>query len=174
MRLYLTGPITGNKRRRKVTSWREAVAQELADVATIVDPTHANFDNSNYYKDVQTRTKDGSLSPRMRTAFDLMRQEHGRTVIDRNRVMIQNCDVVLGNFMGAKKKASIGSVGELFWANMSQKVIILVREPENNVHDHAMLNAIATRIFHTLDEAIDFLREIATMNEPLQVAGASG
>jgi hypothetical protein len=72
-------------------------------------------------------------------------------VVDRNKHLIQSSDVVLANFLHAER-ASIGSIGELFWANAFRVPIIVVREPAGNVHDHAMVNAIASVVTHSLED----------------------
>jgi hypothetical protein len=76
---------------------------------------------------------------------------HGRLVVDRNKHLIQSSDVVLVNFLSAER-ASIGSIGELFWANAFRVPIVVVRELTGNVHDHAMVNAIASVVTHSLED----------------------
>lgn len=84
----------------------------------------------------------------------LARHMHGRLVVDRNKHIIQSSDVVLANFLDSDR-ASIGSIGELFWANAFQIPIVIVREPSGNVHDHAMLNAIASVVATSLEEGCE-------------------
>jgi hypothetical protein len=88
----------------------------------------------------------------------LARLMHGRLVVDRNKHIIQSSDVVLANFLGAGR-ASIGSIGELFWANAFRIPIVIIREA-GNVHDHAMLNAVASAIASSLEEGCEAVRNI--------------
>lgn len=152
MRVYLTGPISGVGSKNKIIAWRKKATEQLHDVATVIDPAYAKFDSSLYYEDAKKRANDGALSASEQTSLELIRHEHGHAVVDRNRLLVQSCDMVLANFSKAKTRASIGSIGELFWADMLRKPIIIVREDVGNVHDHAMLNSIAMKVCHSLDE----------------------
>ena len=84
----------------------------------------------------------------------LARLMHGQLVVDRNKHIIQSSDVVLANFLHSEH-ASIGSIGELFWANAFRIPIVIVREQSGNVHDHAMLNAIASVVASSLEKGCD-------------------
>ena len=79
---------------------------------------------------------------------------HGKEILERNRMFIHQCDVVLVNFLCAER-VSIGSIGEVFWADAYRKPVIVVREAGRNLHNHGLINAIATRTFEALDPAID-------------------
>jgi len=61
---------------------------------------------------------------------------------------------VLANFLRSDR-ASIGSIGELFWANALRIPIVIVREQSGNVHDHAMLNAIASVVTSSLEDGCE-------------------
>lgn len=89
----------------------------------------------------------------------LARLMHGRLVVDRNKHIIQSSDVVLANFLSSDR-ASIGSIGELFWANAFRIPIVIVREPSGNVHDHAMLNAIASVVTSSLEDGCEAVLNI--------------
>jgi nucleoside 2-deoxyribosyltransferase len=74
-------------------------------------------------------------------------------MLDRDRYDLARCDLVLANLLGART-VSIGSVGEIFWADAMRKPVVLVREPHFNVHDHALINAIACCVVDNLDAAV--------------------
>lgn len=146
MKLYLTGPITGAED-GEICGWRSEARRLLSPEIELVDPASAPYDPVPAYKRPE------------KPAAAVKRLLHGRFVVDRNKHLIRTCDVVLANFLGAEK-TSIGSVGELFWADALGKPIVIVREKSGNVHDHAMLNAIASSVCHTLPSGCDAVQNI--------------
>ena len=144
--VYLCGPITGRLEDVSV-SWRVRAASSLAPRISVFDPTkHA--------PDFTRRSQAVVKAP-----DDAQRAEHGRAVVERDRQAIKNADVILANLKGAST-VSIGSVGEMFWADLLGKPIIVVRECHGNPHDHDMLNEIASSIVEEIDTALE---EIKTM-----------
>lgn len=141
MRIYLSGPISGASR-REIADWRKRAAAMLPAGVDIYDPASSPYD-----ADLAT---DAPETP----SAALARLMHGRLVVDRNKHIIQSSDVVLANFLHSDR-ASIGSIGELFWANAFRIPIVIVREQSGNVHDHAMLNAIASVVTSSLEEGCE-------------------
>lgn len=144
MRIYLVGPMTGQSG-GDIKDWRSTVKSLISD-ADFVDPAVWDVDKKEWFHQKE------------RPSEALRRRDHGRLVADRNKLLIKSSDLVFANLLGAKK-ASIGSVGELFWGNSFGKPVIVVREAVGNVHDHAMVNAIATRICNSIEEGCDVLKE---------------
>lgn len=138
MKVYLSGPISGSPD-DAIVGWRQRVGQLLPQDVELFDPTASPYDASSAYLVPESDSEK------------LARLAHGRLVVDRNKHLIQSSDVVLANFLQADH-ASIGSIGELFWANAFRVPIVVVREPSGNVHDHAMLNAIASVVTHSLED----------------------
>lgn len=138
MRIYLSGPISGISR-DDIAGWRQRIAGMLPSHLDVYDPAASPYDAALAY--------EGAESP----STALGRLMHGRLVVDRNKHIILSSDVVLANFLHSDH-ASIGSIGELFWANAFRIPIVIVREQSGNVHDHAMLNAIASVIASSLEE----------------------
>lgn len=141
MKIYLCGPITGSSEEGIVT-WREKVMELLPQHVEVLDPALAVYDATPACAHIENSTEE------------LLRLKHGLLVVDRNKHMIQTSDVVLANFLKAER-ASIGSIGELFWANAFRVPIVVVREPTGNVHDHAMLNAIASMVTDNLESGCE-------------------
>jgi nucleoside 2-deoxyribosyltransferase len=160
MRVYLTGPITGHSD-KEIENWRTAMARRLKPIAEVVDPAAYSYDSAQTFR--MGETPDAAVT----------RLHHGQFVIERNKKLICDSDVVLANFLGAGARASIGSVGELFWANAFGKPIVLVREAQGNVHDHAMVNAIASIVCTSLDEAVAAIGEMAGRRPSRKQAGRS-
>jgi hypothetical protein len=152
MRIYLCGPITGHAD-EAIRSWRARAIKRLSPLGEVIDPASARYDS-----DVAFLKKESSSE-----ALDRLR--HGLLVVRRNRNLIRSCDVLLANFLGAGSKASIGSIGEICWAEAFGKPVFIVRERFGNVHDHAMLNAIASRIVHTLEDSFKSIEESAGVTE---------
>jgi len=147
MRAYLTGPITG-KSSAEIVDWRKFLREQCQDIE-FVDPTLADVNAEDSYVKHETASEA------------LQRLNYGRLVIDRNRTLIKSCDLVLANFLTAANRASIGSVGELFLANAFGKPVIIVRQQFGNIHDHAMLNAIASRVCFSLEAGCETLISFA-------------
>ncbi len=138
--VYLCGPITGAQGGQEVY-WRDQAIEKLQPELIGIDPTRD-------ITDVQVKSQLENSHERL-----LMRRTHGSGVVARNRFDLYRCDLVLACFLNANR-VSIGSVGEIFWADILRKPVMLVRETEGNIHDHDMLNEIAAWIFDDLDEAI--------------------
>lgn len=147
MKLYLSGPISGHDR-QEIETWRDIVRNELADTIDILDPAAAHYDASldHLQKESPTKAK--------------RRQEHGRFVIERNKALIAQSDLVLVNFLEAAGHVSIGSIAEVFLANALNKPVVLIRKTVGDPHDHAMLNAAAAKICNSLEDGIEAVRQM--------------
>jgi nucleoside 2-deoxyribosyltransferase len=150
IRVYLSGPITGNSR-RDIKSWRRSIAERLGDAADVVDPSRYHYDSTLAYKRV--------ASPKSEAA----RSRLGRQIVGRNKKLIESCDLIIANFLGTGNHASIGAIAEVVFAYTMGKPVILVREGRGNVHNHAMLNAVASKVTPTLEEAVAAVPKVAGM-----------
>lgn len=146
MRVYLSGPISGASN-EEIVDWRKRAVALLPAGVDIYDPAASPYDVG--------LASDATEAP----SAALARLMHGRLVVDRNKHIIQSSDVVLANFLHSER-ASIGSIGELFWANVFRIPIVIVREPSGNIHDHAMLNAIASVVTPSLEEGCEAVLNI--------------
>ena len=144
--VYLSGPITGCPPEH-AADWRRYVRRRLARGVIAVDPMRDAVDFS--------VVSDQQLDDSGR----LQNLLHGKEILERNRMDIARCDIVLVNFLGAQR-ISIGSVGEVFWADAFRKPVIVVREANHNLHDHGLINAIAIRTFDALDSAVEKINAI--------------
>jgi nucleoside 2-deoxyribosyltransferase len=137
--IYLSGPITGTS--ASDANWRNVVRRKLPANFTVFDPSLQSPDRSIRYLK--------ALTP----AEGLERLRHGKFISDRNRRQIQKSDALLCNLLHATTRVSIGAVGEIHWANAFGIPVILVREAEGNIHDHSIINALASELCSTLDDA---------------------
>jgi nucleoside 2-deoxyribosyltransferase len=142
--IYLAGPITGTS----VTpgqDWRVDCAKRFAPAIDTLSPAR---------QAMETIDESGEPTDAQRLRLIV----HGRGVAARDRLDVMRCDLVLVNLVGAPR-ISIGSVGEIFWADAFRKPVVLVREP-GNVHTHAMLDALVGWIVPELDEAIELAKTL--------------
>ena len=150
MRVYLSGPMTGHAD-SAIKPWRQVAADRLSQICEVIDPALSHYDSDPAFEKSEKPTQ----------AIKRLRQ--GLYIVHRNRNLIRSSDMLLANLLHTGTKASIGSIGEIYWADAFGKPIIIVREQHGNVHDHAMLNAIASYICYTLDEAFAAIAELAAV-----------
>lgn len=143
--VYLCGPITGVSP-KLAARWRNKVARALAGKAHILDPTR---DAPDPVRRSETPGTRGLTADRLL---------HGKRTVARDRMDVRRSDLVFACFLGAKE-VSIGSVGEIFWADALGKQVIIVRE-DDNVHNHDMLNELAGWVFVDLADGIDQVRRL--------------
>lgn len=135
--LYLAGPITGISF-DGCTDWREYVASKLPAHIKGVSPMRGK----NYL----------SKEKKVKDSYEDQPLSCSKGITCRDRFDTTRCDMVFVNFLGAKK-ASIGTVMEIAWADMLRKPVVIVMEPDN-VHNHSMIRESAGFIVSTLDEGI--------------------
>lgn len=147
-RVYLAGPITGLSY-GGCTDWREYAKKQLADVGILgVSPMRAKENLRAYGELIGDEYFDEVLSC-------------AKGITTRDRWDTTTCELVLVNFLGAPR-VSIGTVMEIGWADLSRTPIIVVMEPEGNVHDHAMIReAVGFRV-ETLAEGLSVAKAILT------------
>jgi nucleoside 2-deoxyribosyltransferase len=142
--VYLAGSITAATE-SQTRDWRAHCQDGLAPEIEVLSPTRQQFE-------VIDETTDLGCEQRLRM------MQHGRSTAMRDRFDVLRCDLIIVNVKHARR-VSIGSVGEIFWADAYRKPVIMVRE-QNNIHTHAMLDALVGWIFEDLDEAIATARTL--------------
>jgi hypothetical protein len=142
--VYLVGPITNTTDEFR-TDWREACRTRFAPEIDVISPLR---------HPVETIEERGELSAEERLRLIL----HGRSIATRDRFDVQRCNLVFVH-LKSSKSVSIGSVGEIFWADAFRKPVIVVRE-SGNIHTHALLDALVGWIFSDLNEAISTARTL--------------
>lgn len=80
-------------------------------------------------------------------------------IYKRDKWMLSSSDVVFVNLLNGAE-ISIGCMFELAWADMLGKHVVVVRGDEPT-YDHAFINEAADVIFTTVDEALEYLKELA-------------
>lgn len=139
--IYLAGPISGLTY-EGATDWREQAKRKLAklsfgSIRTLNPMRHAEF-----LKEVSSleQTYEG----------DLMTSQRG--IFYRDKMDTLRADMVIVNLLGAER-VSIGTVMEIAMANVGQVPVLLVMEPEGNIHDHCMLREASAFRVGSLEEA---------------------
>lgn len=145
-RVYLAGPISGCDY-NTATDWRESVTEELAQYGIQgMSPMRCK----SYLKDLKDLgVEDVQKMNATSTA---------RGIMTRDRYDCTSCDVLLVNFLGAKR-VSIGTVMEIAWADLCRTPIVCVMEP-GNIHQHAMVDEALGFVVPTLEEAVDIVKGI--------------
>ena len=144
--VYLCGPITGLTYDEARNGWRRQVSVELARYGIdCLSPMRA-----------KDHLRKQSTMEAMGYALSAMSCSKGIT--SRDRYDTQRSDLVLCNVIGAKEK-SLGSAIEFGWADSARVPIVLAMEP-GNVHEHAMVNEVASFIVPTIEEATAIVRAI--------------
>jgi nucleoside 2-deoxyribosyltransferase len=86
-------------------------------------------------------------------------------ILERDKWMVINCDVILLDLSRGSERVSIGGVMELAWASLLDKHTVVVLPKENNIHNHAFVLEASDVVFETMDEAMDYLHKLATGSE---------
>lgn len=145
--IYLAGPISGLDY-KGATGWRKNVIQANKDYMTFASPMRDKF----YLRDkedVSDVPKDEPLST-------------PRGIMTRDSWDVDRCDTVFANFLGATK-VSIGTVMECAWAWRKHIPLIVVME-DDNIHQHPMLLESAGFVVPSLDEGVELLYSLHTVN----------
>ncbi len=146
--VYLAGPITGLTY-RGATDWRNQVKYELAPDVIGASPMRG--------KDYLAALP-GLIGGSPEEAYMKEVISSQRGILGRDRNDVRTADVVLMNVLGAKI-VSIGTMIEAGWADAYRIPIVLVMEPGvENVHNHVMLDGLATYRLDNLQDAVHLIR----------------
>ncbi len=132
--VYLAGPIS-DIAKVEGTSWRKHFSGLLKPDIRCLSPTRDEVDSTADYP------------------FTMQKLHHGKSSVARDRMDVMRCDLVVANFVGARR-ISIGSVGEIFWADAYRKpVVLIIEEDKKNPHFHLFILELAAWRFPSLAEA---------------------
>lgn len=148
--VYLAGPITGLDYAGAI-DWREDAKKKLTGVEAL-NPMRGK----EYLSKVKEFTSDGDTYK----PFSVMSSNRGITT--RDRFDATHCDILLVNFLGAKK-VSIGTVMEIAWADANRTPIVVAMEETGNPHEHGMVTECIGFRVASLDEAYHIVRMIANV-----------
>lgn len=153
--IYASGHIAAADYER-ATSWYRT-AENLLNW----NATHATFDlirpmrGKEFLFNIEGPLGHGGYPAPTRLSATLTSQR-GITARDRNDVM--RCDAVLMNLLGAPDKVSIGCAVEAGWADAFRKPLVIVRQRDNAMAGHPILEGVAAYSVETLEEGCALVR----------------
>lgn len=143
--VYLSGPITGLTY-EGCTDWREYASNALADLGIeALSPMRGKE-----FLKGKGLILDGSSA----VISNFMSQD--KAIVTRDRWDTTRSDMVLMNLIGATA-VSIGTVGELFWADAARVPVVLCIEPKNNIHEHPFVRELSGYRCDSLDAGLDLV-----------------
>ena len=88
--------------------------------------------------------------------FDEFPSSTNHAIFERDKWMVERCDVILADLSNSGERVSIGTVMELGWASLLGKHSIVVL-PKENIHRHAFVLEAGDIIFETREDAFVYL-----------------
>ncbi len=141
--VYLAGSITGLSY-QEATNWRKRFQ-------ALVGPKIKCFDPMRGKRFLENVKELGNCYEHpLATAQGIIVRDH----FDCHR-----CDVLLVNFLDAKI-VSIGTCFEIAWCSQRRIPIVLIMEPEDNIHNHAFITEAASFRSTSLIEAAEIVKAI--------------
>jgi len=140
--VYLAGAVTGMKM-GECKSWREYASSRLLPCYFALDPLRGK---ESIPTDVAIAASGYTGKASDKAIWDLCRWD------------VHRCSIVLANLVGATDR-SLGTAFEMAWAYKAGKLIVTALET-GSVHDHAFIKEASSFLVPTLDEAIDYIRDV--------------
>ena len=136
--VYLAGPVGGETYDHARNGWRKEFADMLSDEIDVFSPLRG----INGYEDDQVFTNENQKSI------------SGNWWVLRDLNDVKMCDVVVVNFLGAKK-VSVGSIAEIFYGAALGTHFIVIDDWEDGTspHIHPFIEKLAYKIVPDLESA---------------------
>jgi hypothetical protein len=135
--VYLAGPITGCGY-AGASAWRDDFAKLVGDSVACLSPMRGKD-----YLAAESHIDD---------AYPSLPLSSQKGVFTRDFNDCTRCDLLVANLLGASR-VSIGTTMEIAWCSMRRVPIVLVVEPQGNLHDHAMIREAAGFRVESVEEA---------------------
>lgn len=148
--VYLAGPISGNSY-DDVSSYFTDMTSVLVDLGYAV--LHPMLGKEVLRTEIKLKAS-GYGNP----------ESTNHAILERDKWMVSQSDIVLCNLMMGKDMVSIGSVMELAWACMMNKLTIVVMQ-KDNIHQHAFVIEAADIIYEDINDAIRHLKKLLTKKD---------
>ncbi len=142
--VYLAGPITGLSF-GTASSWRDNASLYLREYGIVTFSPLRGGVNLIHEPCIKDRYEESVLHTQ-------------KAFTTRDRWDVSRCDLLFVNLLGAKE-ISVGSVGEIFWADAFRKPIVLAME-KKNVHQRPIIRELAGFIVEDFDTAIQTIADI--------------
>lgn len=147
-RIYLAGPISGLSYEEARNGWRK----EFAGLLKIEIEPLSPMRQEGHLAEVKEITKFGYEYNQMSTS---------RGIFAKDILDIERCSLAVFNFCGAPR-VSIGSVWEMGYAYARGKPIVLIMEPEKNIHEHLFVTEASPFRCATIAEAAEICNALLT------------
>jgi nucleoside 2-deoxyribosyltransferase len=149
--VYLSGPITGMTYKQARFGWRKEITDDLASCGiNVLSPMR----HEGHLAELKQRTIKANMpEPEYNHFFS-----HPKMIVAKDFLDIDMSDVVLTNFLGAKK-VSQGSIAEMGYAYGKGKTIITVME-QNNVHDSVFVKEMSDAVVDNMEDAIHIIKSL--------------
>lgn len=121
--VYLSGPITGLTYQDARYGWRGDFAKLLTPDINVLSPMR----HEGHLAEIT-----GPLAENYPTHLF----SHSKMIVNKDFMDIRRSDLMVLNVMGAMEKVSRGSLVELGYAAAIDVPIVLIIEPEGNIHDY--------------------------------------
>lgn len=154
-RVYLAGPITGLDY-EGASDWRDWAFCRLADFSQDYDEPiecYSPMRGKPRLKEIGEISGTGEEYRHMGAFYT------PKGIVTRDKYDCTHADIVLMNLLGAKE-ISKGTLVEVGWADALNIPIVLVMEPEGNVHEHVFLDVIPGFRAATLAEGVEIVKGI--------------
>jgi len=145
--IYLAGPIEGTSYDTSV-NWRKEVEEKLKGSGIKCLSPMRDHRHLEEKSEIKFNASQGENDP---TAT-------ARAITSRDRHDVLTCDAILVN-LKESKKITIGTMIEFGWADMARKPIVMIME-KGNLHDHPMVNDIASFKVSSLEEGIRVIKSL--------------
>lgn len=148
-RVYLAGPITGCSY-EGCTEWRDGVRRVLAAY------------DIECYSPMRGKQHLRRGPQAVADAYDRDPQHPLSTsqgILARDRWDVMSCDLLLVNLLGATR-VSIGTCVEMGWADAHRKLVVLVLDPTDSLHEHSFITGLASFRVHDLQQAVELVKHI--------------
>lgn len=142
-KIYLAHPITGLSA-KQVFGYYDTISDELGYKHIILSPVTGK-DYLRQEAVVQKNYEDYPISG-------------SHAIFERDVWMVSSADIVFCDFRNAEK-VSIGCCMELAIAAKLGKHTVVVMD-DGNVHDHPFVREAADIVFKTMEEALDYLKQM--------------
>jgi len=156
--VYLAGPISGLSY-DEANDWRSEVRNQLLKMGIkAISPLRSKV----WIKDAKQIDQASTLIDFLPDDMDasvMKSMSNSRGITTRDRFDCLNSDVLFVNLLNAKQ-VSIGTVMEIAWADALRKPIILIIEPNNNIHDHAMIRECGGFRVNSIKDGIEIVKSI--------------
>ena len=140
-KVYLAGPISGLTW-NETEVWRDIFKKRLEDFSPHIVG----------YSPLREKDKMMLNGP-IADSYEGTLFSSQRAIMSRDFFDVKTSDAIVANLSGAKT-VSIGTVMEIAWAYQLRIPVIIICNPENKIHNHAMVREAASWWVEDIDAAL--------------------